>query len=633
MRSSTYAGAQTLAKFLLIALLTPFAASQSNPDFPAFVWRLQSPGQALAEKLVQAFGGVNVEGPHAAEWARAQGLDFYVGHGPGRNTLHIDTDRPWYTEVWQNYWDKRDANVLLRKPCLSEPATMQQLRTRLAKTLAARDGDHGLGVSLGDEVGLTPYGAPLDLCTSAACRAGFEVFLREHPTWSFLLPEEGSAVPYPDTDSTRLAWIDGDPQHVGAWLARRAYHHEVLAKVLGELATQVQQAKPPTAVGLFGQSGRSAFADVGVEQVFDQLDFMEVYRLLDSRELLYTRRRTSQRSYLTVFPEADAPHAPAQVAFEHWMRGGNGLVLWSDRELEQQAGYFERMSNVVGTLRTLRSQWPTWQPQPTDVAVLHSPDSLALSWLRDALRDGPTWMKRYPSYHNQHGTREVSLQGILRALEDCGVLPGALPIAEVNGQTGARFPLLVANQLILLEKHEEELLRSHLDAGHQLLVVGEFAVYDRRGNRPSRDLYEQLRKAYPDSVARMEWDGKRYLEERSVPGRSYPESVRSQLNPRLPEQAGPRWSIRAVDGPSQNGGRSWLQVRQHHRSEEVWMCAALPNGTREEDRRALADQLVELQLESPWTVTWIHPPQALTNPGGPFLLPAGEPAVFELSMP
>ncbi len=60
------------------------------PDFPAFVWRLDAPGEELPEALVEAFGGVNVEGMARGEWAHSKGRDFDIGHAPGRDALHLD---------------------------------------------------------------------------------------------------------------------------------------------------------------------------------------------------------------------------------------------------------------------------------------------------------------------------------------------------------------------------------------------------------------------------------------------------------------------------------------------------------------------------------------------------------------
>ena len=604
------------------------APDTSATDFPVFVWRVQHTGQALPESLVKAFGGVNVEGPDGAQWARSKGLDFYVGHAPGRNALHVDNDSPWYTRVWQAYWGKRDPVVLVREPCLSAQATLEDLFKRLERTLQARDGHHSWGISLGDEVGLTPYGGPLDLCESPTCKAAFRDFLGASSDWNFLLPEHSEALPYPDTDSTRLAWIEGDAQHVGAWLARRAFHHGLVTDTLKRLARRSRKLSPATPVGLFGQSGRSAFADVGVEEVFDELDFLEVYRLLDSRELLYTRRRTGQRSYMTIFNDPQAPHGPAWLAWEHWLRGGDGLVLWSDRDLLESSSYRERLENTVASIRSLRSQWPAWAPRPSRVAMVHSPDSLALNWLRDALNDGPTWMRRFAKYQRENGTREVSLRACLRLAEDCGLLPGAVPLLEVSARTPKRFDVLIANQLILLEERGIERLREHLGAGGRLLVIGEFGFYNRRGERHGEDLLGSLKEEYPQHVIRLPFDAQRYLDERAGPSNSYVDPLRERFLAHFPSTLQPAWSVKGAD--PQAPLVPWLRASQYDPDEASWLCAALPNCPSKAERALLRDVQVKLDVPAGSRVQWLHPPGAMAAGEDSFLLPAGEPLVFRL---
>ncbi|MFT7485780.1 MAG: hypothetical protein ACI9F9_001630 [Candidatus Paceibacteria bacterium] len=609
-------------------LLLMAAASLPQQSFPALVWRERFPGEALPDELVRDFGGVNVEGPDDAQWTLENNLSFYVGHAPGRDALHIDSEREWYATLWQDYWDSRDPAALVRVPCLSEASTQTALEQVLIRSIHARAGQHGLGLSLGDEVSLTPWGAPIDLCHSVACRENYGRFLRDTPLWSNLLPAKGQAIAYPDTDSTRLAWVRGDPQHVGAWLARRAFHHEVLRQTLSQLAAATRRESPGTAVGLFGQSGRTAFGDVGVEDVLPFLDFLEVYRLRDSRELFYTLRKPEQRSYLTLFRDPKALHGPAWIAWEHWLRGGNGVLLWSDRELLEQPPYHKRMARAVRDIRAVHKQLPDWAPRPGGVALLHAPDALALSWLRDALHDGPTWMRRFASYQTEHGTREVLLRAMLRLLEDLGTLPGALPLEQVDGKTALRFGQLVAPHLLIVSEEEEARLRAHLESGGRLLVLGDLGTHDRRGAALERDLFASLHGAHPKQVKRLDLDGKRYLAERQSGKSNYATRMQAAVSEYVPSDPIPSWSIRPLqEGP----GFPWLRVQQYEQSSESWLCVALPNAAAPEQRAALAPLRVQLQGIGEFEVEWIHPAGA-ASAETPLQreLPAGDALVFRL---
>lgn len=615
-------------KALAAQIDTEFAPAWDRQ--PAFVWRVANPGGALSAELLSAFGGVNVEGERDAAWALEAGLDFYVGHGPGRDALHIDRERAWYTELWNEYWKTRDPAPLVREPCLSEDQTSDRLKARLKRSMAARSGRYGLGVSLGDEVSLTPWGGPLDLCESSACRRGFGDFLEASETWSFLRPQDGAPVAYPDTDRTRLSWIDGEALHVGAWLARREFHHRVLHATLEELAGHARQLSPGVPVGLFGQSGRTAFGDVGVEEVLRFLDFIEVYRILDARELLYTLRTPEQRSLLTLFRDEAAPHGASWIAWEHWMRGGDGYVIWSDRDLTQHEDYFRSCKDALAKIRALDQRLPNWRPEPAGVALIHSPNSMALSWLRDALNDGPTWMRRYASYQNEHGKREVGLRACLRLAEDCGFMPGALPIDQVDASAVKRFPVLIANHLMLVSEPQHRGLVAYLKAGGRLVVTGDFASYDLQGERSEPAGVEGFSLPLRQRIERVEFDAKRYLDERwSARGpRDYPNRARrlflATCAPRAtPNQKGFELSFRTLT--------PWLAVSQFDGEEGAWLHARIPNAEAAAERAQLSRVEFELRPNPGWTLEVLHPLQSMDpEDPGKGSLPPGEALVFRV---
>ena len=82
--------------------------------------------------------------------------------------------------------------------------------------------------------------------------------------------------------------------------------------------------------------------------------------------------------------------------------------------IERDEAFRTSLAGTVASIRRLRRDAPRWRPEPALVAVLHSPESLALAWLREALADGPTWPRRFPSHQNQAAPRERALTGLLR---------------------------------------------------------------------------------------------------------------------------------------------------------------------------------------------------------------------------
>ena len=286
----------------LFLAVWPQAAPDVEPDpwdgFPVFVWRQRHSGRPLPEELVAPFGGTNVERDDEAGWARERGVRFYVGHAPGRNALHLDGGADWVERI-DGWIETRDEALLVRAPCLTDPDTRERLFANLERSLAARAGDHGLFLSLGDEIGLTPGGNPLDLCRSPTCEAAWRTYATEH----------GWPARSPTTDEVRVALGEDDFTRLGPWLARRRFHREVLAALVGELAARARRLAPGTPVGLLGISGATAFGGVPVDPA--PVDVVEVYPLVEQRHRLATLREGVVRArWPPCSPPRRRPTAP-----------------------------------------------------------------------------------------------------------------------------------------------------------------------------------------------------------------------------------------------------------------------------------------------------------------------------------
>jgi hypothetical protein len=603
-----------LASILLLLLQSaPAPPAPGWDELPVLVWRLGWQGRALPEELVAPFGGTNVERHDEAAWARERGLCYYVGHAPGRDELHIDTDSPAWLEREQAWYESRDEELLVREPCLNDPATREQLLETLARSMDARGGDHGLGLSLGDEVSLTPGDNPSDVCRSPFCEQA----------WRERAAALGLPARAPTTDEVRLALHEGDYDRLGAWLARRRFHQEVLLEVLAELASAARRESPHTPVGLLGINGQSAFGGVAVERLVGFLDFLECYPTGYAQELLFTLRalrgeERSPRSLATIFCDATEPDEASLQAWEHVLRGGDGLVLWSDSALQASPEHRERLARSVARMRELRARFPHLRCAPEGIAIVHDADTVALSWLRDALLDGPTWPRRLFSYHAEHGRREMLVRHWLELFRHAGYQPGALPFAEIDAGLARRFPLLILPRHLALDAAEVARLQAYLAAGGTLLVDEDFAWVDRSGRPRSEaqvtELLAGLRERAPERVL----EAPTWIER--MPQRG-DESFRVYLGRarELAARAGVRPAPWRVEGLA--GILSWRSLWTPDPDSGGWLCAAIPAQPLE-----LSGAPVPLQVlvhpEEGLRVEWLHPR------GG--MLEAGDAAVFRL---
>lgn len=627
----------------LLATLV-LAAPQGAPEpagwdgFPVLVWRQRYSGREVPADVLVGFGGVNVERDDPAEWALKEGLDFYVGHAPGRNALHIDAASPSWQERWRKWVETRDESLLVREPCLTDPMTIALLEANLERTLEARGGNHGLGISLGDEVSLTPSGNPSDVCRSPTCEAAWGAWAKEHG-W----PEHA-----PTTDEVRLALSEDDLSLVGPWLARRRFHQEMLLAVLQRLETRARNAQPGVFVGLLGIGGQTAFGDVSIQVATGILDFVECYDVGVSARFLHTLRSYQApfpgsrltRSLATVFLNEDGKTAPDHQAWRHWLNGADGLVVWSDEELEGRSGKYgaqvQALRDAVEELRTLRvSVGPC--PAPRGVAIVQDADSTALAWLRDAVLDGATWPNRFASYQRKHGTRERSLLTWMRLLEDAGFSPGLVTWQGVLAQrTRERFGVLVLCHQLIFGEHDFNPARSgstplelFLEDGGIVVIDGPLGWVDRRG-RPLQgeeaERFEFLRAKFPGQVHRAPAGLTDYLERRAEP------EVHARAWDRLApliEGAGVErrpWSIEG-EGAMLPWVCSWEATSEAEEGEGR-LCVMVPNVPLLEPVEVASDWVRVVPLAG-YRVEWLSPrPGAADGEAGK--VPQSQARVFRL---
>ncbi len=567
------------------------ALAQTTPhahEFPAILWRSADE----PSELQRSFGAVCISRTDAIEGLRAAGVDFLVFNAPGRDDLHLERDQPAWEARRKRWLAERDPTLCRREPCLADPTTLERLRTRLAESLAARDGAFGLGYSLGDEVGLTPGGVPEEVCTCEHCE-------RE---WSLAHAAETAPIPLRladiRTDAVLRSVFDGHLAPMGRWLERREFHQQQLVFLLEDLARQVHARSRPA--GLLGISGQSAFGGVAVEKVLPFLDFLECYRVGNARELALTLRRPEQRLYLTIFAK-EGLHVATHAVWEHWMQGGDGVFVWSEADLAQRPDVAKALLSTLATIRAL----PRFKPQPTGIAILHSGRSIAAGWLRDALPDGSTWPQRFQSWQEEHGSVETARRAWLDFARAAGAMPGALPIETLTPEHAARFPLVIATELCVVDPADLARLRAFRAAGGRICVDGTFGWIRSTGEA----LEESARAALAESGTLVE----------------PPEGLRTRdLGQRVTEEQR-AWftrngaSLAPVETAPSESACEWTWTWSN--AGERTLVAALPRKGDGVERR------LGLRPVEGHSIHWLHPKDGT---GWSVTIPAGSAAVFEL---
>lgn len=478
-----------------LCALSPAAVDPPAPAdveaFPAYLWRLEHRDRPLPDALLAAAGGSHVERDGDAAWLVAAGAPFYVGHGPGRDDLHLERDALGVARVRAEFAATRDAAALVRTPCLSDPATRARLATTLAASLAPPDRARADFVSLGDEVSVTPWGDPLDLCRGPHCDAAFEAWLAAGEGARYGL---GPGATRPPTDALLAA---PDARRLGAWLAARAFQRAVLTDALTALAAAAREARPGLPVGLLGLVGETAYGGVDLEGVAGHVDVLEPYPVADAVERCASLRAlgAGPRTVLaTLFlGEHDAASLAARLA-AFVDSPVDGVVVWCDRDLAERPGLASALAGGLEALRADRAAHPDRDRDPHGVALLHSDDSLAHAFLRDARADRTSWTARLAGHQERHGHHERRRRELLAELRAAGQRPGAVAVERIDAGVTARFPRLVALDLTVVSDDELARLDAHVAAGGELTVRGPFAALRPDGTRrPRADVPARLR--------------------------------------------------------------------------------------------------------------------------------------------
>jgi hypothetical protein len=247
-----------------------------------------------------------------------------------------------------------------------------------------------------------------------------------------------------------------------------------------------------------------------------------------------------------------------------------------------------------------------------------------MGWLLDARHDGDTWPRRFAGYQEDNGSLESTRRAWLRALEDTGLQPGALPLARLDAAATGRFPLLVLPRLLCLDAADVERLERHLAAGGSLVVDGPLGSHDRGGRLREESVLPRLTARAPGRVHLAP----RGLESYGV----------DRLAPDTSAAASTREAVRALWSGAGATGTPWRVAGPH--AERPWLTAWTPDGRgggvgvlipnlqRAPERAEHLDvRSLELELDPGLAVEWIHP----ASPRGPAAdLAPGDAAVFRL---
>lgn|GEM_PF-4333208 len=416
----------------------PFAVSGAPPgdfdDFPAYLY-LRLADEAPLPGWARAIGGVNAARGHLSP--AADGLPHYAGLALGRDELHLD--RAHLADGLARWRSTRlDADLPPRPFDLADPAVLARLEAH-ARGVLERCDDADF-FALGDEVGVTPWGDPIDF-------AG----------------ERG-----PSTD-TALGLLDG-PDLAG-FRARRTHAQATLLAALDHGRAVLREDDAARALGLMGNGPRTPFGGIAASDLVRRFEVLEPYPAGSIRAAVFTERHAAdavtEQVLRTVFTESAA--ATAWQVWEHALRGGDGVVVWSRDALEARGDAAASLLVALDEVRAWRAAVGAVDADESPrVVVLTDETSDAAAWLATARRQRLAWPRRLAGFEAEHGPAFARRGAWRQAFDEAGHPCGALEVARLAAHPRVR--LAVATGLDLARPEVLAALTAFVERGGTLLL-------------------------------------------------------------------------------------------------------------------------------------------------------------------
>lgn len=482
-------------------------AEPAGPAFQTILWLHGGP-----ERDVEFFRAVAELGFTAVSVAAGEdpavpgqyGLGFYLDQVAGKGVLEL-RDAQWQP-VRDMYEEGRQAGLLTRPACLSDPAVVGQLVRAVRIRLEEAAPYEPLAASLGDEISLTRHANPLDLCFGPDCLRGFRDELRRrygtvaalNKAWQTSFPEFESVFPF-TADQIRRRELGNAylPANLRPWAEHREFMDAVVGRTVGDLVAHVRAVAPGLPVGLTGMQPPSAYGGHDYRRLVPELSFFEAYDIGGARDLAMSLAPTGARQILTVFPPTgDEPrdmvkgHLADALAHGMW-----GAVVWSAGDVFTDGLRPTPFgASVRGALRDLASAGAAFAGAELEfgpVWIVDSQASVRAWWMLDSAADGPTWIRRLSSYEARHSTSLAARSSWVKLCQDLGVQPRLVPEEELSRRLLRDRPgLLVLPACIAMSDDAVRAVRSFLAQGGVVVADHTPALYDetlRMRPRPALD--------------------------------------------------------------------------------------------------------------------------------------------------
>lgn len=396
--------------------------------------------------------------------------------------------------------DRNDPAALIRDPSLSDPSWLGRIAVRLRTMVEANRPYRPLFYNLADEAGIADLNAFWDFDFSQPSLAAMRTWLKSRygslaalnlewgarfPTWEAVLP--------PTTPQTMRRTDD----NYAAWSDFKAWMDVAFARAFAAGRSAVAAADPDALAGMEGGQ-KPGWGGYNYATLAPSVDVMEteselfplVHSLNPALRLLSTSFGTG----------AVEEHRIWRALLD----GGRGIIVWDAKHqfVGQDGAMGERGAAAASYLRELRDGLGALLinsgKAPSPVAILYSPESMRVQWLRDWKQKGDAWLSRGAEAEDQDdNTVRNAMDAFERGFQTLGYSPAFVTphmIDEHALDHGVR--VLVLPHAIALSAATDDAIRRFASSGGIVLADTMPGVYDEHGRGRGSS---PLSAVFPDS--------------------------------------------------------------------------------------------------------------------------------------
>lgn len=441
----------------------------------------------------------------------------------------IDTDLPWYVENiatdfysayhrWHpekpNNWrflevqelyrqNPDDAAAFMRDPSLSDPAWLQKIRDRLARTVDSYAPFRPLFYNLADEPGIAQTGAFWDFDLSEHSLAGMREWLRqEYGSLDALNAQWGSSFATWDavTPMTTREAVTRADDNFSAWADFKAWMDVAFARAIRAGTDAVHDADPAARAAIEGAQ-IPGWGGYDYSLLAQAVDVMEIYDFAENVEIA---RSLNPDLIILATLGGSGPRAEHAV-WRDVLRGNRGVIFWDDKRQvvgpdasvgargRQAAEWIGRIRSGAGALIIASER------HVDPIAMLYSPASLRTQWMVEVKPAGQGWSERDVDSEYEDNPIRVASRRFRWAIEHMGLQHRMIAPQQIEGgalRDGGIEVLILPHALALSAAAAEE-IRRFARQGGTVVAVGEPGAFDQHSRRLPRPLLADLFPAAP----------------------------------------------------------------------------------------------------------------------------------------